>query len=138
MLGQAKELHPRTFAALRKIQASPSTRYACSGLRSIFREVQAGELAKILYSGLIINVSGFEFGFEFAELNRAALVADNGPPAFFRFVEGDAFVFGGFAARFYLSSVSAIFDVGCGAKIGFAVVEGVVVSVVGEEVGRGF
>lgn len=101
-------------------------------------QIQASKFPKVEFCCLIVGLGGFEFCFEFAELDGAALVADNGPPAFFRFVEGDAFVFGGFAARFYLSSVSAIFDVGCGAKIGLSVVEGVVVSVVGEEVGRGF
>jgi len=53
-------------------------------------------------------------------------------------VERDAFVFGGFVSLSYFSSISAIFDVGCGAKIGFSVVEGVVVLVVGEHIGRGF
>jgi len=84
----------------------------------------------------VVCLSGLEFGFEFAEVDRAASGGDNGTPDVSFFVEGDAFEAGGFGF-FELASVVAIFGV-CGeAKIRFSIVERIVIVVVNEEAGRG-
>lgn len=57
------------------------------------RKVETGEIAEVFFGGGIVGAGGVEFGFEFAEVDCAAIDANRGAPGFSFFVKRNALVF---------------------------------------------
>jgi len=104
-------------------------------LGGFIREVDDGEVAMIFLCGGVIRPCGGELVLERAQVDSFAIDADAGAPALHVVGPIDALEFRA-GGRPEFSSVPDVLRVRGGAQVGLAIVEAVMVDVVGEHAGR--